>query len=157
MPRPTTAALNEFLDSIARSDTGLPVDPPIFRALALAAAHTAPYATRSAAAYSRRLAREVVMVAVLRPEAEARAAWLRLSNATTAAVDPSGDWLDALRAQFELIIAPRAADRAEYQASLVGRRPAATAAHLSPFELAYHREVRAMFTADRAPVATTDA
>ena len=140
--RPTTASLREFLSDVARAESGLPVDPPILRALALADALEAPYATRSAAAYSRRLAREAVMLASRRPEREARAAWRRLNNATGADVDHTGEWLVALRAELELIIAPRAADRAAYRAE-GSPRPAAS--HLSRDEQAYHRELRSMF------------
>ena len=49
MPRPTTASLREFLSDVARVDIGLPVDPPILRALALVDALEAPYATRGCA------------------------------------------------------------------------------------------------------------
>lgn len=145
MPRPTTASLREFLFDVARAESGLPVDPPILRALALVDALEAPCATRSAAAYSRRLAREAIMLACRRPEREARAAWLRVNNATGSDVDHTGEWLVALRAELEQIIAPRAADRAAYRAEGSPRSRATAMSHLSDVELSYQRELQVMF------------
>ena len=57
-------------------------------------------------------------------------------------MDHTGEWLVALRAEIELIIAPRAADRAAY---LADGSPRPVASGLSRDEQAYHRELRSMF------------
>lgn len=147
-PAPTTSDLRGFLAAL-----GTDSDAAILRAVALIDALEAPYATPSRRAHVRRVAREVVLLAV-RGEATSSIdiaaarvdADARLSSAVDTTVDCDGStFYEEIRACVREIRATTDSHRRDSR--VVALRAAGDLSHLSELERSYHRELRAMFAA----------
>ena len=147
-PAPTTSDLRAFLAGLG-SDT----DKSVLRAVACIDALQAPYATASRRAHVRRVARELVLLAVqgeatssVDISAARVAADERLSLAVDSTVDCDGStFFEDIRGCIREIRATTDSHRRDSR--IVALRATGDLSHLSELERAYHRELRAMFAA----------
>lgn len=148
-PVPTTAELRAFLASV-----GPDSDAAIRRAVATVDALKAPYATASRRAHVRRVARELVVLAV-RGEATSSidlsvarvAADHRFALAVDSTVDCDGSaFYNDLRGCIREIRATTDSMRREArEVRASSAKPAGDLSHMSQLERDYHRELRTMF------------
>lgn len=153
-PAPTTSELRAFLSGL-----GPDSDAAILRAVRCIDELVAPYATASRRAHVRRVARELVMLAVCGEAVSsidlsvARvAADQRFSQAVDSTVDCDGStFYDELRGCIREIRATTDnMRRAARGARITGARESGDLSHMSQLERDYHRELRAMLDAQRA-------
>ena len=138
-PAPTTAELRDFLAGL-----GPDTDAAILRAVATVDALRAPYATASRRAHVRRVARELVVLAVRGESTDpldlgaARSnADARLSSAVDTTIDCDGStFYDEIRATTDRF---RREDRADQL------RRSGDLSHLPRYVQDYHRAVRVAF------------
>ena len=152
-PAPTTSDLRAFLAGLTPD-----CDAAILRAVRTIDELVAPYATASRRAHVRRVARELVVLAV-RGEASdsmdlsaARvAADGRLSAAVDSTIDCDGStFYEEIRSCIREIRATTDSMRHAARDARVAAERKPNLSHMSQLERDYHREVRAMLDAQRA-------
>jgi hypothetical protein len=150
---PTTSDLRAFLAGLS-PDT----DAAILRAVAIIDALKAPYASASRRAHVRRVARELVVLAVRGESTDPLAlgaarsdADARLSAAVDTTVDCDGStFYEEIRSCIREIRATTDSMRHAARDARVAAERKPDLSHMSQLERDYHREVRAMFDAQRA-------
>ena len=145
---PTTSDLRAFLAGL-----GPDTDAAILRAVAIIDALKAPYASASRRAHVRRVARELVVLAVRGESTDPLAlgaarsdADARLSTAVDTTVDCDGStFYEEIRASIREIRATTDRFRREVRADAL--RKSGDLSHLPRYVQDYHRAVRAAFAA----------